>query len=77
MRSARRNEKIEEMNSEMMAAVLYGKEDLRLERVPMPQAGPGELVVKVGAALTCGTDLKVYRRGYQRHDADTAHSLRA
>ncbi len=30
----------------------------------MPQAGPGELVVKVGAALTCGTDLKVYRRGY-------------
>ena len=48
----------------MMAAVLYGREDLRLERVPMPQAGPGELVVKVGAALTCGTDLKVYRRGY-------------
>jgi L-iditol 2-dehydrogenase len=52
------------MNAEMMAAVLYGKEDLRLERVPVPQAGSGELVVKVGAALTCGTDLKVYRRGY-------------
>jgi L-iditol 2-dehydrogenase len=48
----------------MMAAVLYGKEDLRLERVAIPQAGPGELVVRVGAALTCGTDLKVYRRGY-------------
>lgn len=48
----------------MTAAVLYGKEDLRLERVPVPQAGPGELVVQVGAALTCGTDLKVYRRGY-------------
>jgi L-iditol 2-dehydrogenase len=30
----------------------------------MPVAGPGELVVRVGAALTCGTDLKVYRRGY-------------
>jgi L-iditol 2-dehydrogenase len=52
------------MNAEMMAAVLYGKEDLRLERVPVPQARPGEIVVKVGAALTCGTDLKVYRRGY-------------
>ena len=59
-----RNEKIEEMIAEMTAAVLYGKEDLRLERVAVPQAGPGELVVRVGAALTCGTDLKVYRRGY-------------
>lgn len=48
----------------MTAAVLYGKEDLRLERMPVPHAGPGELVVRVGAALTCGTDLKVYRRGY-------------
>ncbi|WP_158794144.1 zinc-binding dehydrogenase [Granulicella sp. L60] len=48
----------------MTAAVLYGKEDLRLERVKIPQAGPGELILRVGAALTCGTDLKVYRRGY-------------
>ena len=59
-----RNEKIEGMISEMTAAVLYGQEDLRLERVAVPQAGPGELVVRVGAALTCGTDLKIYRRGY-------------
>jgi L-iditol 2-dehydrogenase len=50
--------------AEMTAAVLYGKQDLRLERVAVPQAGAGELVVRVGAALTCGTDLKVYRRGY-------------
>ena len=52
------------MNGAMTAAVLYGKEDLRLEQVAMPRAGAGELVVRVGAALTCGTDLKVYRRGY-------------
>src|SRR6202041_3082869 len=52
------------MMADMMAAVLYGKEDLRLERVAIPQPGPGELLVRVGAALTCGTDLKVYRRGY-------------
>jgi L-iditol 2-dehydrogenase len=32
--------------------------------VAIPQPGPGELLVRVGAALTCGTDLKVYRRGY-------------
>jgi L-iditol 2-dehydrogenase len=52
------------MTQEMMAAVLYGKEDLRLERVAVPRAEAGEVVVRVGAALTCGTDLKVYRRGY-------------
>jgi len=50
--------------AEMTAAVLYGKEDLRLERIEVPRASAGELVVRVGAALTCGTDLKVYRRGY-------------
>lgn len=48
----------------MTAAVLYGAEDLRVERVAIPQPGPGEIVVRVEAALTCGTDLKVYRRGY-------------
>lgn len=48
----------------MRAAVLRGRADLRIEQVPVPQAGPGELIVRVGAALTCGTDLKVYRRGY-------------
>ncbi|NYF79867.1 zinc-dependent alcohol dehydrogenase [Granulicella arctica] len=52
------------MMSEMNAAVLHGKEDLRLERIAVPEAGHGEIVVQVGAALTCGTDLKVYRRGY-------------
>lgn len=48
----------------MQAAVLHGREDIRIERVPVPEAAPGELVVSVGAALTCGTDLKVFRRGY-------------
>ena len=48
----------------MKAAVLHGREDVRIEHVPIPEAAPGELVVKVGAALTCGTDLKVFRRGY-------------
>ncbi|SEF64255.1 L-iditol 2-dehydrogenase [Bryocella elongata] len=48
----------------MRAAVLRGKEDLRVEDVPVPRAGAGELVLRVDAALTCGTDLKVFRRGY-------------
>jgi L-iditol 2-dehydrogenase len=48
----------------MRAAVLYGKEDVRLESVPVPEVGPGELLVRVRTALTCGTDVKVFRRGY-------------
>ena len=48
----------------MQAAVLHGREDVRIEQVPIPKAEVGELVVRVGAALTCGTDLKVFRRGY-------------
>jgi L-iditol 2-dehydrogenase len=48
----------------MQAAVLHGREDIRIEQVPIPKAEKGELIVKVGAALTCGTDLKVFRRGY-------------
>ncbi len=52
------------MGETMLAAVLHGQEDLRLDRVPVPVAGPGELVLRVDAALTCGTDLKVFRRGY-------------
>jgi L-iditol 2-dehydrogenase len=52
------------MLTEMNAAVLYGKEDVRIERVPIPEAGKGEIVIRVHAALTCGTDLKVFRRGY-------------
>ncbi len=52
------------MAEEMTAAVLYGREDVRIERLPMPTPDPGEIIVRVHAALTCGTDLKVYRRGY-------------
>ncbi len=51
-------------HSTMRAAVLHGREDIRIEQVPVPEAGPGEIIVQVGAALTCGTDLKVFRRGY-------------
>lgn len=48
----------------MTAAVLYGKEDVRIEEAPVPRPGPGEILIRIEAALTCGTDLKVFRRGY-------------
>ena len=47
----------------MLAALLYGQEDLRLEQVPDPTPDSGEVVIQVAAATTCGTDLKVWRRG--------------
>ena len=52
------------MATGMQAAVLYGKEDVRIEDVERPLPAAGEIVVRVNAALTCGTDLKTYRRGY-------------
>jgi L-iditol 2-dehydrogenase len=52
------------VDSNMQAAILYGKEDVRMESVPIPSIGPGELLVRVRTALTCGTDVKVFRRGY-------------
>ncbi len=48
----------------MKAQVFYGPGDLRLEDIPVPEPGAGELVVRIEAALTCGTDVKVLRRGH-------------
>jgi len=48
----------------MTAAVLYGKERLQIETVDVPKIGAGDVLVRVRAALTCGTDVKVFRRGY-------------
>jgi len=48
----------------MRAQVFYGPGDLRLEELPVPKPAVGELIVRVEAALTCGTDVKVLRRGH-------------
>ena len=48
----------------MRAVVFHGPGDLRLVPTPMPSAGPGEIVVKIHTALTCGTDFKAYRQGH-------------
>jgi L-iditol 2-dehydrogenase len=50
----------------MKAAVLYGKEDVRIEEFPSRALQAGEVRVQVQAALTCGTDLKVFKRGYHQ-----------
>lgn len=48
----------------MLAAVYYAPLDIRLEERPVPEPGPGEVLLQVAAATTCGTDVKSYRRGH-------------
>jgi L-iditol 2-dehydrogenase len=48
----------------MRAAVLHGREDVRIEEVDVPRPGRGEVLLRTRVALTCGTDVKVFRRGY-------------
>src|SRR3982074_2719272 len=50
--------------SKMTAAVLYGSEDLRIEQIDVPSLAPDEVLLRVRLALTDGTDLKVWKRGY-------------
>ena len=44
--------------------MLHGPEDLRVEEVEAPVPAAGEVLVRVEAATTCGTDVKMWRRGH-------------
>jgi len=48
----------------MKAAVLHGREDVRIEQVEVPRLESGDMLLRTKVALTCGTDVKVFRRGY-------------
>lgn len=54
------------MEGKMKAVRFYAPGKIRLEEVDIPEIGPEELLVKVKAALTCGTDVKMYRRGHPK-----------
>lgn len=45
----------------MRAAIFKGPGELALEDVPMPVAGPGEVLYRVGANTVCGTDVRILR----------------
>ncbi len=47
----------------MRGAVLVGPERIEIRDVEVPRPAPGEVLVRIGAATTCGTDVKVFRRG--------------
>jgi L-iditol 2-dehydrogenase len=47
----------------MRAGLLFGKEDLRVQEVPLPETGPEEVLLRVQAAAVCGTDIRMFRNG--------------
>jgi L-iditol 2-dehydrogenase len=48
----------------MKVARLYAPGDLRVEEAPVPEAGPGELTIRVRSCAMCGTDAKVFHHGH-------------
>ncbi len=50
--------------TKMKAAVFYAPNELKIEDRPVPSAEAGEILVRNHVTLTCGTDLKIYKRGH-------------
>ncbi len=48
----------------MKAVLFYGPQNIKYEETRIKPLESGEILVKIGAALTCGTDVKTYRRGH-------------
>ena len=48
----------------MNAALLYDKEDLRLETIPDVKIREGEILLKTGTASICGTDVRMWKNGH-------------
>src|SRR5690606_33907560 len=59
----------------MRAAVLYGRRDLRVEEVPVPRPGPGEVLLRVRALGVCGTDAAEYAHGPAMFPIETRHPV--
>ena len=57
-------EDIEDVPKLMNACLFYGPHDVRYEKILTPKIGENEILLKIKAALTCGTDLKTFQRGH-------------
>jgi L-iditol 2-dehydrogenase len=55
----------------MLAAVYHGPGDLRVETVPMPVVGPGEILLRVKSASICGTDLRIFHGDHRKYPVGT------
>lgn len=60
---SREESKAHVIPDKMLAAVYYGKDDVRMETVDVPRIGAGEILVRVHTCGICGTDLKKIATG--------------
>ncbi|MGD0051064.1 MAG: alcohol dehydrogenase catalytic domain-containing protein [Vulcanimicrobiaceae bacterium] len=63
------------MSETMRAAVYHGPRDIRIEDIPVPRAGPGELLVRVHANGICGTDASEFVAGPHMYPLHARHGL--
>src|SRR5690554_244229 len=52
----------------MLAARLYGPDDIRIDEVEIPKINDNEILLKVKSAAICGTDMRMYQNGYKGVD---------
>ena len=60
------------MNDTMLAAVLHGIKDLRVEERPRPELLPGQVLLRIRRAGICGTDVHYFQEGRFGNFAMTA-----
>ena len=65
------------MSTMMKAAVFHGIRDVRIESVPKPTAGPGEVLLRVERCAVCGTDKRIFTHGQKNvvPPAITGHEI--
>jgi L-iditol 2-dehydrogenase len=59
----------------MKAVRLFGADDLRVVDAPIPEIGSGEILVRVGAALICGTDVRMLKNGSKVSPVTLGHEF--
>lgn len=64
-----------EIPATMGAAVLHGRRDLRFDRVPVPEAAAGELLIEVTAVGVCGTDAAEWAYGAKLMPLEVRHPV--
>ena len=62
---------LQHKEGDMLAVVYHGPNDLRVENVPIPEIGTGEILVKVVSASICGTDLRIYHGNHRMYAPGT------
>lgn len=55
----------------MKAARLFGINDLRVQDIPVPDIGPGEILMRTAAASVCGTDIRMLKHGHAQATAES------